>query len=216
MLKKTLLYIAPLATTLGPVAYFSGPEWVSGTSRPSVQSPAGMAELSSTDPTSPAPAVEGLVLPPPEASITATPMYDAAEVLRFDIGPGWVIQHWPRVSTGLGQLDLQGYRVPLVTGTAEDDLAGALTYYFNARQQVQRITFQGTTGGTGRLVSLLTSRFGFARRLTNDPGVFIYEVKGPDRQVKSSLWIRAAGVVEASKSYSRFDVMLTLERPEAD
>ena len=53
----------------------------------------------------------------------------------------------------------------------------ALTYYFNAQQQLQRITFHGTTGDTRNLVALLTGRFQFARRLTNDPGLFIY--KGP-------------------------------------
>jgi hypothetical protein len=63
-------------------------------------------------------------------------------------------------------------------------------------------------------VSLVTGRFGLARRLTNDPGIFIYELKGPDSQVRSSLCIRPAAVVEASKSYSRFEIMLTLERPE--
>jgi len=56
-----------------------------------------------------------------------------------------VISRWPRVSAGLAELQLQGYRVPLVSGTTANDLAGALTYYFNSRQQVQRITFQGTT-----------------------------------------------------------------------
>jgi hypothetical protein len=214
MLKKTLLYIAPVATTLGPVAYYSGPEWVSSISAPSAQSPAGIPELPPADPTMPGPDGAALVLPPPPTAPLPTPMYDVADVLRFDVGPSWVIQSWPRVSTGLGQLDLHGYRVPLVTGTAEDDLAGALTYYFNSRQQVQRITFKGTTGSAAKLISVVTGRFGFARRLTNDPGVFIYEVKGPDRQVKSTLWIRPAGVLEMSKNLSRFEVALTLERPE--
>ncbi len=61
-------------------------------------------------------------------------------MLRFDVTVEWVMQRWPRVSTGLPYLQLQGYRVPLVTGTKVADLAGSLTYYFNARQQVQRIT----------------------------------------------------------------------------
>ena len=41
------------------------------------------------------------------------------EVLRFDLTPDWILHRWPRVSTGLAQLDLQGYRVPLVSGTRE-------------------------------------------------------------------------------------------------
>ena len=96
-------------------------------------------------------------------------------MLRFDVTASWVMQHWPRVSTGLPYLQLQGYRVALVTGTRVTDLAGSLTYYFNAQQQVQRITFRGTTGDPSVLVALLAGRYGFARRVMNDPGVVLYE-----------------------------------------
>ena len=66
---------------------------------------------------------------------------------------------WPQVATGLGQLQLQGYRVPLVSGTTEGDVAGSLTYYFNAQQQLQRIAFQGNTGDPRNLIVLLRSRY---------------------------------------------------------
>ena len=65
----------------------------------------------------------------------------------------WVLARWPRVSTRLANLDLQGYRVPLVSGTADGDLAGSLTYYFNSQQRVQRITFIGSTGDARPLVA---------------------------------------------------------------
>ena len=100
----------------------------------------------------------------------AAPNYDLAAVLRFDINPGEVLSRWPRVSTGMGQLQLMGYRVLLVSGIAEYDLAGSLTYYFDARQQCQRIAFYGTTGNPQRLITLLGQRFGFTRRVVNDPG----------------------------------------------
>ena len=79
------------------------------------------------------------------------PLPSLAEVLRFDVTVEWVMQRWPRVTTGLPQLQLQGYRVPLVTGTSLSDVAGSLTYYFNARQQVQRITLRGTDRRSQRL-----------------------------------------------------------------
>ncbi len=134
--------------------------------------------------------------------------------MRFDVTPAWIVRQWPRVSAGLGDLLLHGYRVPLVSGTAEDDLAGALTYYFNSQQQVERITFSGTTGDPRRLIQWVIDRFAFARRLTNDPGIILYEGPRPDRRPQSTLCIRPVPVVKASNALARFNVALTLERPQ--
>ena len=147
-------------------------------------------------------------------SIDGTPMCTLAEALRFDLTPETITRRWPRVSTGLAQLQLQGYRVPLVTGTAPTDLAGALTYYFTSQQQLEQITFRGTTGDPSGLVALLTSRFHLTRRLANDPGLVIYEGVHPDNRPASALRIRAAPVVKASETFHRYDVELVLERPE--
>jgi hypothetical protein len=138
---------------------------------------------------------------------------DLAEVLRFEVTAAWILGRWPSVSTGLSQLDLQGYRVPMVTGAAEDDLAGALTYYFNSRQQVQRITFYGTTGDPDKLIRLLAARYRFGRRLTNDPSLFRYEVAEPKGPPKSHLDIR---LVRPTLPAQRFDVSLLIERPAAE
>ena len=97
-------------------------------------------------------------LPHPLAlSLEGTPTPAMAEVLRFDISPAWVLQRWPRVSTDLARLQLHGYRVPLVTGTSQSDVAGSLTYYFNPGQQVQQITLRGTTGDPRALISFLSN-----------------------------------------------------------
>jgi len=136
---------------------------------------------------------------------------DLADVLRFDITPGWVMERWPWISAGLSQLPLQGYRVPLVTGTGLDDLAGSLTYYFNAQQKVERITFQGTTGDASKLLRLLISRYGFGRRLTNDPGLFRYEVPQARGAAKSLLNVR---LTQPNNLYQRYQVDLTIERPQ--
>lgn len=148
------------------------------------------------------------------APAQAVPAVELSEALRFDITPGWVMTRWPRVSAGLAELQLQGYRVPLVTGTAEDDLAGALTYYFDPRQQVARITFRGTTGNAGKLIEFLVQRYRFARRLTNNPQIVRFEVGGPRGQPYSWLEIRPAGVVKADEPYRRLGVTLVLHRPE--
>ena len=64
-----------------------------------------------------------------------TVILNLADAFSMDKTPLWVLQRWPRVSTGGAQLQLQGYRVPLVTGTGEGDLAGSMTYFFNPQQQ---------------------------------------------------------------------------------
>jgi len=157
---------------------------------------------------------------PPPAAPTTIPLEgsevrDFGEVFRFDVTTGWVMSRWARVSTGMAQLQLQGYRVPLVTGTARDDLAGALTYYFGPEQQVRKITFNGTTGDATRLVRLLVGRYGFHRRLANDGGLFVYEAPDKEGGIHSVLRIRPTGVVKADEPYQRFHVDLVLEPPES-
>ncbi len=202
---------APIALFWQPGKWLHIPASVSppAAGRVLKEDPAPKADARPVEEPAEAPPVAG----PPDL-IENAPILAMADVLRFDVTPDWVLQHWPRVSAGLAHLPLQGYRVPLVTGTGEDDLAGALTYYFNPRQQLQRITFQGTTGNARELVDLLRARFGFARRLTNDPGVFVYETPGGGEGPESSLWIRPARVVKATDPYRRFEVRLSIERPE--
>jgi hypothetical protein len=176
-------------------------------------SPAAPGSLTSSPTATGTSAAEtGELVPPiPGRAPDAAPFQDLAEVLRFDITPGWILRRWPWVSAGLAQLDLQGYRVPVLTGAAEDDLAGAMTYYFDPRQKVQRITFQGTTGDPAKLIRLLTEQFRFGRRLTNNPGLFRYEVAEPKGPPKSYLDIR---LVRPTDPAHRFEVSLVVERPE--
>lgn len=148
---------------------------------------------------------------------TAVPMAgesvgDLSEVFRFDATPQWILGRWPRVSTRLAELDLQGYRIPLVTGTAEHDLAGALTYYFDEQQQLQRITFYGTTGDPSKLVALAATRYGLLRQFTDDPGLYLYQTKWNGKP-HSELQVRPSKVIRAGSPHTRFEVALVLLRP---
>lgn len=143
----------------------------------------------------------------------AAPNYDLAAVLRFDVTPSEVLRRWPRVSTGLGQVQLMGYRVLLISGTAENDLAGSLTYYFDNQQRCQRIAFYGTTGNPERLVTLLGQRFSFARRVVNDPGLLIYEVPNSDGPSPSILQMQSSSVIKQVEPYRRYKLSLVIERP---
>jgi hypothetical protein len=223
-LKKILLYFGGLAVAVGvPFGFFSVSDVASGVRKAwsaAVASTAGTATQTS-------PSVEPNAGPlasiPSSASATVgsnasatanIPTLPLDEVMRFDLTVEWVLQHWPRVSTGLTYLQLQGYRVPLVTGGNLTDLAGSLTYYFNARQQVERITLRGTTGDPSELARLVTSRYRFTRRLTNDPGLVLYEAVNSSNQLAGSLRIRSAQVVKSAQPYTRFEVDLTMDRPE--
>ena len=110
-----------------------------------------------------------------EANQPAPPPHTLAEVLRFDITVPWIIAHWPRVSAGLSQLDLHGYRVPLITGTGESDLAGSLTYYFNKKQQLDRIIFHGTSGDPRASITLVSNQYKLERVIVDDPGLAFYQ-----------------------------------------
>lgn len=214
MYKRLLTVLLPVITMIGPPVLFTTWSKVK-MALPTASIPAeqGAEQGQGINPiAAPGTASSQPVLPGMSAPRSALPIADMAEVFRFDVTPGWVVDRWPTVSVGLSQLPLQGYRVPLVTGGREDDLAGALTYYFNSRQQLERITFQGTTGDAGRLLQLLAARFRFGRRFTNDPGIFQFEVPEPGGSPKSVLHLR---MVRPNEPARRFDVTLSIERPTA-
>jgi hypothetical protein len=141
-----------------------------------------------------------------------TPPQDLAEVLHFNGTPAWVMTRWPRVTSGLAQLDLQGYRVPLVTGTGESDVAGSLTYYFDREQRVKFITFRGTTGDPRKLIGLVTQHYNLEQQPSDDPGLYLYQVRKYGKPL-SELRIRPARVVRADQPFARYEVELALMRP---
>lgn len=151
-------------------------------------------------------------IPVQPIATTRSTVAQLSEVLRFDITPDWVMSRWPRVSAGLAELDQQGYRVPLVTGTAQDDLAGSLTYYFSRQQQLERIVFHGATGDPRKLVGLVTSEYDFRRQPTDDPALYLYQVRWNGKPW-SELRIRPARVLRADVPHARFEVDLAMKRP---
>ncbi|MCC6127149.1 MAG: hypothetical protein IT426_19480 [Pirellulales bacterium] len=155
-----------------------------------------------------------VITSPTNLAIDAAPVLSLEEVFRFDLAPADVLRRWPRVSTELPYLHLHGYRVPLVSGTDAPALAGALTYYFNPSQQVQRITFRGTTGDPRAIVLLLTSRYHYARRPNNDPSRLVYESINSTGQLAGQVVIRTAPVVRQNDPFKRYDIDLTMDRPE--
>ena len=216
MIVKMLVRTVVVAIVVGvPILFFSAPNiWANAKSTVSTlwkgdkESKLAAAEA----PSVPIPGVPPKISP---LEVEGPKVKDLGEIFRFDISTGWIMNRWQRVSTGLAQLQLQGYRVPLVTGTAKNDIAGSLTYYFNPSQQVQTITFNGTTGDATKLIRFLSKRYGFTRRIANDAGLFVYEVPTPDGKARSVLRVRTSGVLKANEPHRRFELTLVLERPPA-
>jgi hypothetical protein len=148
---------------------------------------------------------------PTRQPIEGYTVHDLADVLQFDGTPGWVMARWPRVTSGLAAVDLQGYRVPLVTGTGAGDLAGSLTYYFNKEQRIEHITFHGTTGDPRKLIALVTQRYHLEPQKTDDPSLTLYQVKWNGKP-QSELLIRPMRVLRADQPNARYEIDLALMR----
>jgi hypothetical protein len=223
MFRHSMFYFLVLCAAVG-IPYFST-EWNSKSSqwfagRSGTETPAatdGTPGANSTGMGSLAAANSPVITPltPSLANaVSAPPVVDLAEALRFEVTSAWVLGRWPRVTAGLPDEDLQGYRVALVTGTHDDDLAGSLTYYFNKHQRCQRITFQGTTGDARKLIAYLTQRYGFKQQTSNDPNLFLYQIRWNGNPL-SELHIRPSRVIRADAPLARFEVLLALNDPGA-
>lgn len=145
------------------------------------------------------------------AALVGTPVVEFAELFRFDINPNWVLSRWTRVSTATAGIDLEGLRVPVVTGVAHDDLAGSLTYYFDRERRLQRISFQGTTGDPARLATFVQQYYKLSPEESLDAGLYM---KKWNSTPISALRFRLGTVVRADAPLSNYQVMLELNRPE--
>lgn len=134
---------------------------------------------------------------------------DIPDAFRFDVSPEWITARWPRVTTVLAETDLQGLRVPLVTGNRADDLAGSLTYYFDKKHTVQRIAFQGNTGDERRLVAFLTQYYQMKPVPTLGAGLYMTKVHG---KPLSTLHLTWPPVVAKDKPTNRCEIVLELNR----
>jgi hypothetical protein len=138
----------------------------------------------------------------------------AEQALQFNVTKEWVYRSWDRKSSGPTDLGLFAVRVPLVSGTQSSSLAGALTYYFNTQNQVEYISFRGTTGDPTRLVRFLTQTYQF-QPVSAQPGEQVYQVA--DRGgVHSELRTRPVSVVSTTSPYASHSVELELARPGSE
>ncbi|MCC7338796.1 MAG: hypothetical protein IT422_27195 [Pirellulaceae bacterium] len=131
------------------------------------------------------------------------------EVLRFDIAPGWVLERFPRVSTVLADTQLDGLRVPLVTGTAPSDIAGTLTYSFDRYKRLQRVVVQGMTGDATRFMSELQQQYQMQQVPSLGGVLYLLSWNG---KATSIVHIEPAAVIYADSPYARFKVLIELNQ----
>lgn len=142
---------------------------------------------------------------------SAAPVFQQFDhFINFNANPRWIMETWPRVSTTLSDVQLEGLRVPLVSGSRIDDIAGSLTYYFDKDKVLQRITFHGTTGDERRLVAMLTQHYKFE----SEPSVAgsLYMVKWNGEPV-SVLRVEPAAVINQNLPHTRLKIDLEINRP---
>ena len=137
---------------------------------------------------------------------------DFGEVFRFDVSPAWVTQRWSRVSSSLAELQMEGMRVPLVTGAKSDDVTGTLTYYFDKQQNVQRITFVGTTGDPARFVSSIAPAFYLTEKKSFSKGMYVGEWNGEPTRM---LLIRHGGVIRSAQERAGYQIHLEVNQGRA-
>ncbi len=155
-------------------------------------------------------AVAPHILNQPDSPTPHAPVLSLSEVLRFDITPGWVTSRFPRVSTVVGNGELDGMRVPLVTGTSPTDLAGTLTYYFDHYQRLQRISLQSVSGDPNRFIGELQNSYQLQQQPSLGGNLYLLSWNG---QATSVLQVTPAAVIRADAPYSRYEMFLELNQP---
>jgi len=143
-------------------------------------------------------------------TLEGSPVADFGEVIRFDVDPRWVTERWSRVTTVLAEYSLEGLRVPFVSGTKLDDIAGAMTYYYDKNHRLQRITLHGYTGDERRLAGFVQRTFGLGPTPSLYAGLYLTQWNG---QPKSALIVRLAPVVVSAAPHNRLEVLLEINRP---
>ncbi|QDS90426.1 hypothetical protein EC9_46340 [Rosistilla ulvae] len=146
----------------------------------------------------------------PSQALAGGPFQDFRDILRFDATPAWVTAQFSRVTTVLADRQLEGLRVPVVTGAKPDDLAGTITYYFTPQHRLQRISFNGFTGDPTRLVSLMMAHYHLSPDHSLGSGGYSYGWNGSP---SSLMKITPTPVIYSESPNSRFTVFLELNQP---
>ena len=143
------------------------------------------------------------------------PAMPLEQALSFQMTIQNILEKWPQVSTGIKEDGLFGYRVPLVSGTAESDITGALTYFFGSDHVLYRIDFKGDTGDARKLIVHLTRTFQMQRQTSAEQGVYLYQTPG-EVPVVGELRVCPRTIIHNAHPHQRFELSLQLSRFYSD
>jgi hypothetical protein len=146
----------------------------------------------------------------PSTSVGGGVVTDLREVLRFDIVPGWLPKRFARVSTVTSNVQMDGLRVPLITGTQPNDIAGSLTYYFDASQSLKRINLHGLTGDPSPLANLMVQFYQL--KPEQSLGGQLFTTRWNNR-ITSVLHVAPAPIIYAGADHSKYILFLELNQP---
>lgn len=144
---------------------------------------------------------------PRKGSVPPPTVAELSQLLRFDVSPDWVRSNWASNSTALGEPDTYALRVPVFTGTAMNDVAGAVTYYFDEQRRVSRIFLNGRTGDPSKLIDLARARFQMQPQRPRTQGEQLFQYRWNDEPV-GELAIRPADRFSHEDPYSNYRVEL--------
>ena len=148
----------------------------------------------------------------PQTAVGGGNVSDLREVLRFDIVPGWLPQRFARVTTITSNVQMDGLRVPLITGTQSTDIAGSLTYYFDANQSLKRINLQGLSGDPTNLANLMVQYYQL--KPEQSLGGQLFTARWNNR-VTSVMQIAPAPIIYAGADHSKYIIFLELNQPSS-
>ena len=135
-------------------------------------------------------------------------------LFRFDITPTWIKSQWSRISTTPGEFGLDGYRVALVTGTGPWDLHGSLTYFFDNKQTLQRISFHGWTGDASRLLKFLQEEYQFEPHPTRLAGLHVSKRGYWKKRQQGAIILKNPSIIRAENPVQQVAMILELNHPK--
>jgi hypothetical protein len=128
--------------------------------------------------------------------------------LRWDLPRGFLIWQHPNAAIVPTERNLLGYRIPFTTGLQPQDLTGTLTYYFDSKDQLQRMELSAASGNPWPMTQWLLPQFRLQPIPSTRPNVRLAILKNHDKP--QSLLAVAYG--NASSASTPHELFLELNR----
>ena len=136
-----------------------------------------------------------------------------ADFFQFDITQEWITRRWPDEVTEIEENTIRGYRVPLVSGTSEQDLYGSMIYYFGPGDTLSRISFLGSTGDAKYQIQWIGQQFGFHKKRRKGKTAIFQPQK--ENNYQGILKIAPKSIIASDVTTQRYDIHLVVDRNKA-